>query len=168
MCCPLPLVLGQHYKTQARSKCQQLIQVFRFDLSWDSNNSSKVMGKWHKMPLEVCPLWLMSYDLPPPDTLNLQQCLCTWSHFLGLGWNWPVLCHKGVLGRANQGRKQFLHNGTQILLAGECPVRSLWNWVWWLVGHDSSDGVGGEGTVQVLLQRQCLFVPTFLKGLWRE
>lgn len=99
-------------------------------------------------------LWRRS-DLPHSDTLNLQQSLRTWSCSLGLGWNWALLCHKGVLGRANKGRKQFLHNGTQILLAGECPIRSLsrlilvacglWQ-LWW----------DGGGTVHILLQRQCL------------
>lgn len=86
-CCPLPLVLGQHYKTQARSKCQQLIQVFGFDLSGDSENSSKVMGKWQKMLLEVCHCdsRSMSYDLPPPDTLDLQHLVMVFGSRLELG-----------------------------------------------------------------------------------
>lgn len=109
ICCPLPLLLGQPYKTQARSKCQQLIQVlFGFDLSGDPSNSSKVMVKWQKMSLEVCPLWFKVYELwfassrhPELAAMSLHLIMSIWSR-LELGS--PL--SQGSLGKGKPRQKR--------------------------------------------------------------
>lgn len=75
-----------------------------------------VLRQWGsgRVPLEVCPL---SHDIRELRVMVTLSSSChpepaalSW----GLGWNWALFCHKGVLRRTSKGGKQVSHGGTRI------------------------------------------------------
>lgn len=174
--CPLLLALGERYEDQAGFKFQQVVLVmFGFGLSGDPTKQSEGNGEVAKCHWKYAHCHSRSVSLERwwhlinPATLNLQQCLCTQSCSSGLGWNRALLAHKGFLGKTSEGRKPFLHNGTQIL---QSPTRSLlrpslmacgsWQPRWDGMGQSLKMMAPAGDVPYSATETGCPFVPAFL------